>query len=96
MKELIDKQKLLSDLRGVKEVLSAQGDPFLANIMERAIKCVERQPAAQNVCPEHEYEDSKLEKAIRELKEHYSRAQGLAHVYNKLGWALFQTWKRYE
>ena len=44
MKELIDKKKLLADLRGVKEVLSAQGDPFLANIMERAIKCVERQP----------------------------------------------------
>ena len=44
MKELVDKQKLLSDLRGVKEVLSAQGDPFLANIMERAIKCVDRQP----------------------------------------------------
>ena len=44
MKELIDKKKLLADLRGVKEVLSAQGDPFLANIMKRAIKCVERQP----------------------------------------------------
>lgn len=46
VRELIDKKKLLADLRGVKEVLSAQGDPFLANIMERAIKCVERQPVA--------------------------------------------------
>ena len=49
MNELVDKQKLLSDLRGVKEVLSAQGDPFLANIMERAIKCVERQPVVYTV-----------------------------------------------
>ena len=44
MEELISKKKLLVDLKGVREVLSAQGDPFLANIMERAIKCVERQP----------------------------------------------------
>ena len=44
MEELISKKKLLADLNGVKEVLAAQGDPFLANIMHRAIQCVENQP----------------------------------------------------
>ena len=44
MNELIDKKKLLADLNGVKEVLAAQGDPFLANILHRAIQCVENQP----------------------------------------------------
>lgn len=44
MDALISKKKLLADLQGVKEVLSAQGDPFLANIIHRAIGVVERQP----------------------------------------------------
>lgn len=44
MKELIDKQKALADLKGIKDVIQSQGDPFLANIIERAIGCVERQP----------------------------------------------------
>jgi hypothetical protein len=44
MKELIDKQKALADLKGIKDVIQSQGDPFLANIIERAIRCVERQP----------------------------------------------------
>lgn len=44
MEELISKKKLLADLNGVKEVLAAQGDPFLANILHRAIRCVENQP----------------------------------------------------
>ena len=44
MEELISKKKLLADLKGVKDVLVAQGDPFLANILHRAIQCVENQP----------------------------------------------------
>jgi hypothetical protein len=44
MEELILKKKLLADLNGIKEVLAAQGDPFLANILHRAIRCVENQP----------------------------------------------------
>ena len=42
--ELIDKKKALSDLRGIKDVLLAQGDPFLANIINRAIGCIQDQP----------------------------------------------------
>lgn len=38
--ELIDKKKALADLRGVRDVLQAQGDPFLANIIGRAIDCI--------------------------------------------------------
>lgn len=44
MEELISKKKLLSDLKGVKDVLSAQGDPFLAAMIQRAIDCVNNQP----------------------------------------------------
>ena len=42
--ELIDKKKALADLRGVRDVLQAQGDPFLANIIGRAIDCIQNQP----------------------------------------------------
>ena len=36
-----------------------------------------------------------LEKAIKRLKYHYERALKLEYVYNKLGWALYQTWKEF-
>lgn len=45
--ELIHRGKALKDLRGIKDVLMAQGDPFLASVMNRAIECIENQPAAQ-------------------------------------------------
>lgn len=44
--ELIYKSKALKDLRGIKDVLMSQGDPFLAGVMNRAIECIENQPAA--------------------------------------------------
>ena len=44
MEELILKKKLLADLNGIREVLSGQGDPFLASVLTRAIQCVEKQP----------------------------------------------------
>lgn len=44
MQELIDRKKLLADLNGIREVLSGQGDPFLASVLSRAIRCVEKQP----------------------------------------------------
>lgn len=47
MDELISKKKLIKDLQGIKEVLSAAGDPFLANMIHRAIQCVERQPVVK-------------------------------------------------
>jgi len=100
MDELISKKKLLKDLQGLKDVLVAGGDPFLAAIMIRAIGCVENQPvipdAEASRIPEAAPEDKQLEKAIRELREKFAKAQTLDFVYNKLGWALFQTWKKYE
>lgn len=47
--EMIYKGKALKDLRGIKDVLQSQGDPFLANIMNRAIECIENQPAVEAV-----------------------------------------------
>ena len=82
MEELISRKKLLADLNGVKEVLAAQGDPFLANILHRAIRCVENQPAAAQ--------------AILELRQNYEKAKSAGYVRNKLGWALYQTWQKYE
>ena len=49
MEEMISKKKLLADLNGVKEVLAAQGDPFLANIIHRAIQCVKNQPVVMRM-----------------------------------------------
>ena len=96
MMELIDKQKTLADLKGIKDVIQSQGDPFLANIIERAIGCVERQPTADSVLAKPDQDDEKLAKAIRGLREYYARAHNLGHVYNKLGWALYRTWSKYE
>ena len=48
--DLILRGKALRDLRGIKDVLMSQGDPFLANILNRAIECIENQPkAAENI-----------------------------------------------
>jgi hypothetical protein len=47
--DLIHKGKALKDLRGIKDVLLAQGDPFLAAIMNRAIECIKNQPAVAAV-----------------------------------------------
>lgn len=58
MKELIDKQKALADLKGIKDVIQSQGDPFLANIIERAIRCVERQPVVATAGVDFGHEQS--------------------------------------
>ena len=42
--ELIDKNKALADLKGIKDVIQSHGDPFLANIIGRAIDCIQNQP----------------------------------------------------
>ena len=49
--DVILRGKALKDLRGIKDVLQAQGDPFLANIMNRAIECIENQPAVKQSIP---------------------------------------------
>ena len=43
--DLILRGKALRDLRGIKDVLMAQGDPILASIINRTIECIENQPA---------------------------------------------------
>lgn len=45
--DVILRGKALKDLRAIKDVLVAQGDPFLASIMNRAIECIENQPAVE-------------------------------------------------
>ncbi len=40
---VIYKNKALRDLKGIKDVLVGVGDPFLANMLNRAIDCIEQQ-----------------------------------------------------
>ena len=47
MDKLISQEKTIRDLRGIKDMLVAAGDPFLASVMNRAIACVENQPSAE-------------------------------------------------
>ncbi len=47
--DLILRGKALKDLRGIKDVLISQGDPFLAAIINRAIECIENQPAVEGL-----------------------------------------------
>lgn len=87
--DLILRGKALKDLRGIKDVLMAQGDPFLAGVMNRAISCIENQPAAEEVNPE-------LRKVVRELCAEFEKAKNNPIVHNPVGYALYQTWKKYE
>ena len=49
MEAMIKKKALLDDLNRIKEVLVGQGDPILASVLNRAIACVENQPALDAV-----------------------------------------------
>lgn len=51
MDDIIFRKKALSDLREIREMLVAGGDPILASVLERAIKCVEQQPDANSWTP---------------------------------------------
>ena len=50
MDKLISQEKTIRDLRGIKDMLVAAGDPFLASVMNRAIACVENQKEAVVRC----------------------------------------------
>lgn len=45
--DLILRGKALKDLRAIREMLVGAGDPFLASVMNRAIQCIENQPAVE-------------------------------------------------
>lgn len=69
--DLILRGKVLKDLEGIKDVLLSQGDPFLANILNRAIMCVENQPKAADLI------DTRVAELEAELARamHYISAQ---------------------
>ena len=87
--DLISRSKALKDLRGIKDMLVAAGDPFLAGVMNRPIACIENQPAVEEVNPE-------LQKVVRELCAEYEKAKSNPIVHNPIGYALYHTWKKYE
>lgn len=47
--DVIYRKPLFEDLRRIREALVAAGDPFLASVMEKAIKCLEEQPQAVTI-----------------------------------------------
>ena len=55
MDKLISQEKTIRDLVGIKDMLVAAGDPFLASVMNRAIACVENQPEAKDICGKWKY-----------------------------------------
>lgn len=54
---LIDANKTVRDLRGIKDMLVAAGDPFLASVINRAIACVENQPTAASAAEPARWEN---------------------------------------
>lgn len=46
---MIYPEKLVKDLKGIKDMLVAAGDPFLASVINRAIGCVGNQEAVDAV-----------------------------------------------
>lgn len=50
MDRLISQEKTIRDLRGIKDVLVAAGDPFQASVINGAIKCVENQVPVDGNC----------------------------------------------
>ena len=46
---MIYPEKLVKDLKGIKDMLVAAGDPFLASVINRAIGCVGNQEAVAAV-----------------------------------------------
>lgn len=85
--DLILRGKALRDLLGIKDVLMAQGDPILASILNRAISCIENQPAAVPL---------ELVKVVRELCAEYEKAKTDPIVHNPIDYALYNTWEKYE
>lgn len=76
-----------------KEYISANypNDPLLKHI---GINLLDQLPKVD--IPEPAPEDNKLEKAIRQIRDAYAKAQKLGYIRNKLGWALYQVWTHYE
>lgn len=99
--DLILRGEALKDLRDIKDMLVAAGDPFLASVMNRAIECIKKQPAAPALImepcrPKPEETDPNLRKVVKQLCTEYAKAKKNPIVYNPIGWALHQTWKKYE
>ena len=97
MNDLISRTKLLKDLRGIKDVLVGQGDPFLASMVRVAIECVEKQEAMPYSGTEATGDEPKKEKrilkAIKRFDQEYAAAKQRSMIHDPVAYALYQTWK---
>ena len=97
MSDLISKNKLIKDLRGIHDVLTGQGDPFLASVLRVAIECVEKQEPVFYPDAEATGDDPKKEKrlikAIKRLEQGYAAAKDSRIIRDPVAYALYQAWK---
>ena len=97
MNDLISRTKLLKDLRGIKDVLVGQGDPFLASMVRVAIECVEKQKTVPypgtEVPTDEQSEDKRTLKAIKRFREELAAAKKRSMIHDPVAYALYQTWK---
>ena len=79
--DLILRGKALKDLRAIKDMLVAAGDPFLAAVMNRPIDCIENQPkAAENIDTRVAELEAELALAMHYISE--QRACGTCEQYD--------------
>ena len=97
MNDLSSRAKLLKDLRGIKDVLVGQGDPFLASMVRVAIECVEKQKtvpySGTEADNEEQPEDKRTLKAIKRFREELAAAKKRSMIHDPVAYALYQTWK---
>ena len=97
MNDLISRAKLLKDLRGIKDVLVGQGDPFLASMLRVAIECVEKQKTVPNpgieAATDEQWEDKRTLKVIKRFREELAAAKNRSMIHDPVAYALYQTWK---
>lgn len=71
-------------------------DPLLRHVVLTCLGQLPNLDIPDAVVVDPEAQDTELEKAIRQVRETYEKAQRSGYIRNKLGWALYQVWTKYE
>ena len=61
----------------------------LLNVVEKLPKTLTAELESTLICDD-------IEPAIKILSENYGKALKMDYIKNKLAWALYQTWKKYD
>lgn len=66
------------------------------NTSEELLAVVERLPKTLTADLESTLIGSDIDSVIKVLSENYEKALKMDYIKNKLAWALYQTWKKYD